>query len=79
VHWRQQHYVWWRLIGTASTPSQPKTNTADTPAHLSPRLLFKKNKKPKKKHAHTHKAQEKEQKAQAHKAQSTRKSTKHIK
>jgi hypothetical protein len=66
-------------IGTASTPSQPKTNTADAPAHLSPRPLFKKNKKTKKKHAHTHthKAQEKEEKAQAHthkaqeKAQST--------
>jgi hypothetical protein len=61
---------------TASTPSQPKTNTADAPAHLSPRLLFKENKKNKKKHAHTHKAQEKEQKAQAHTHQAQEKQEK---
>jgi hypothetical protein len=62
-------------VGTTSTPSQPKTNTADAPAHLSPRLLFKK----KRKSTHTHTKHKKKNKTHKHKKNKKNTSTKHIK
>jgi hypothetical protein len=60
-------------VGTASTPSQPKTNTADAPVHLSPRLLFKKKRKTRKS-THTHTKHKKKNKKHKHThMQSTRK------